>query len=381
MKRIFSLSRSRSWLVLLILAASGSDAPAILLHTPGRDVNTNLYESPLPRELVNCVGETAPGVIIHPNYILTSNHLVTTQVGRIFKTRANGFCRMAEILMLATTPGSDLAIVRVVHPQTGNPVNLPLAAPLCRTLNLVGRQAVIIGHSPFYNSGNPVMNNGEVIGWQLARGEYTWRWGCNLLSSFDTFRFDPPATSIANECAVEYGDSGAAVFVDVEDQWQLAGIIYSGAAGGKFGRSGVFSSVPRYYAYLAYPVVNPIKTPGNESILQINALQIDENRRIVRVTSLAGSNARLESQEPHPDGSITLRGTFRGVKPGVREIASGRTGIFIHPAGQSLISGTFKAPEWATPQVLDSGLSAENQIHVRLESGNIIQISNSTESR
>jgi hypothetical protein len=88
--------------------------------------------------------------------------------------------------------------------------------------------------------GNPINVNGELKGWGWGAGDSVERWGQNKVSGFRsgispndqlTFNFDRPGNGtgdgVAEEVHVSAGDSGGGIFLNVNGQWKIAGLISS----------------------------------------------------------------------------------------------------------------------------------------------------------
>ena len=115
--------------------------------------------------------------------------------------------------------------------------------------------------------GSEINANGELKGWNWGAGDTVERWGQNKVSGFRsssslndqlTLNFDRPGTGtgdgVAEEVHVSAGDSGGGIFLNVNGQWKIAGIIsslqqYRITAGGPtvtaalFDTGGLFSNV------------------------------------------------------------------------------------------------------------------------------------------
>jgi hypothetical protein len=100
------------------------------------------------------------------------------------------------------------------------------------TMSGGGKDVVMIGRG--YNRGAdvrlPDTPGGVLHGWQWGTYDFTRRWGQNTISGFETnaatndwlaMNFDSTGP---NEAAMASGDSGGAVFINVNGQWKLAGI-------------------------------------------------------------------------------------------------------------------------------------------------------------
>jgi hypothetical protein len=88
--------------------------------------------------------------------------------------------------------------------------------------------------------GSEIIANNDLKGWNWGAGDTVERWGQNKVSGFRTssqlndqltFAFDRPGTGtgdgVAEEVHVSAGDSGGGIFLNVNGQWKIAGIISS----------------------------------------------------------------------------------------------------------------------------------------------------------
>ena len=135
---------------------------------------------------------------------------------------------------------ADLALFRL-HPDAGLPDRPPLE--IARKTPRPGTHVILAGNGR--NRGKSMdwtRPSGDVLrGWRWGAGQ-TLRWGTNLIDRVGSWvevkrtrtrglfmKFRPPEDPLAteHESQVSTGDSGGALFADVDGEYVLAGILFS----------------------------------------------------------------------------------------------------------------------------------------------------------
>ncbi len=164
------------------------------------------------------------GTPIAPNYFITAAH-VGGIIGQALVLGGKSHVTTAAF----RDPSADLTIWQVREPF----VNW---APLCELTTEIGKPFIVFGRGTqrgeeVYHSGN----SPKLRGWKWGQIDGQLRWGQNEVSRLETSRnegildvfyatFDQDVGS--NECHLSTGDSGGPCFIQVDGNWQIAGINY-----------------------------------------------------------------------------------------------------------------------------------------------------------
>ena len=161
------------------------------------------------------------GTPIAPMFFVAAKH-IGGSVGDTFVL--NGFTY--HTVAVTDSPNSDLRVWQVAE-------TFPSYAPLYTGFNESGKDCVVIGRGT--ERGAPVIVGGVTNGWQWGDNTHVERWGENTIAGFVNggpgfgslieVTFDRSAGS--NECALSYGDSSGAIFIQDSGTWKLAGIHYA----------------------------------------------------------------------------------------------------------------------------------------------------------
>ena len=217
--------------------ALASTARAVVFHSTGDPTfNTTAPTGTLANSgwqyQVDVAG-TFLGTAVGPHHFLTAAHIGGT--GTVYQ---NGTPYQATFVQ----DYGDLRLLRVDN-------TFHSYAPLYESTdgNEVGREIVVIGRGTRRGTVNTA--GGVTRGWNWGADDYVRRWGENKIAGTanggSLLRFDFNLSGVnntgENEAVLTPGDSGGAIFIDVDGQWKVAGINYSvsgpysvGATGAKF---------------------------------------------------------------------------------------------------------------------------------------------------
>lgn len=224
-------------LLLLALLAISSTASAIVIRD---DVDDSEYRVPASEfsALVDMPGE-AHGVLIAPQWVITAAHAVSSGMKEVV---LNGVPRRLErivihsgykrppmelihqasntgdatLLMVLLASSDDVALLKLAKPVT----DVAPAAIYKSSDELVGQVVKIIGKGATGTGAAGYDRNGS------HRTEL--RRAFNKITSADgrwfCYVFDKPPSAHSLEGIFGNGDSGGPALIQVEDQWQLAGL-------------------------------------------------------------------------------------------------------------------------------------------------------------
>lgn len=169
---------------------------------------------------------------ITSNTILTASHLLPGPTTTFVYDNGTSTATTYAVQVVATL--DDLAVLEIAPNQTGS---FSLTAPIYTGSSEAGSTIVDLGRG--YSRGGAITG-----GWAWGGGQGTLSWGTNTVASVDTdsqvgtsgslggdflqFDFDNESTSSPtynpNEAVLTPFDSGGGAFIDVNGQYQLAGI-------------------------------------------------------------------------------------------------------------------------------------------------------------
>jgi chymotrypsin len=224
--------------LLLALLAASSTASAIVIRDDVDDSKYRLPPSEFPA-LVDMPGE-GHGVLIAPQWVITAAHAITWQ-SEIKQVTINGVPRDVERLVIH--PGYkkppqelldqalatwDWTLFRVLLSTSDDIALLKLAQPVAD----VSPAALNKSDSQFSQIikiiGKGATGNG-VTGYEFSSSHRTeLRRAYNEVTSahgrWFCYMFDKPSDAMPLEGGAGSGDSGGPILIQVEEDWQLAGL-------------------------------------------------------------------------------------------------------------------------------------------------------------
>ena len=214
------------WVLALCAATPFGDASAVLIESGDGSGNTSAPADDPGWAHVGTRNNLSV-VYLGRRWVLTANHV---GVGNV----------VIDGQLYAPVPGSavqfenpDTSLVDLLAFKIFGDPNLPRLA-LASEPPAVGDPLVAIGHGRNRGSATSFMGFG---GYNWGGGN-SMRWGTNLVSEIDvvvdttrsfaaTFSDPLDFDATADEAAGANGDSGGAVFIEVEGSWRLAGTIFA----------------------------------------------------------------------------------------------------------------------------------------------------------
>ncbi len=198
----------------------------IFFETDNSGYNTSEPDGPLAGSGWQWVGQWQHfiGTPIAPNYFITASH-VGGVIGQPLLLGGKSHVTTAAF----RDPSADLTIWQVRESFSD-------WAPLCGLTNEIGKAFVVFGRGT--QRGEEVALPEippKLRGWKWGQVDGRLRWGQNEISRLETSRnegildvfyatFDQGVGP--NECHLSTGDSGGPCFIQVDGDWQIAGINY-----------------------------------------------------------------------------------------------------------------------------------------------------------
>jgi hypothetical protein len=259
----------------------------------GAGVAANTADSPwLGVGSLQVGGGLFTGTLIAPGYVLTAAHLVQGAASGDVSFQVNG----ATSYSIAAT---DIFInpnytASTAGNASGDPTNHNDIA-IIKLANAVGADV------PFYNLYGGTLQGADLHFVSFAGSSSVKLTGENIAdvvynSATDSnqnylFDFDGPTLATnhtgggtlgANrEASLVVGDSGSSAFVNVQGQWQLAGIntfeasfANGSATSGAFGTGGGGVAVSGYAAWISSVVTAPVPEPQSEALFVMGLLGV-----------------------------------------------------------------------------------------------------------
>lgn len=225
-------------ILLLALLAASSSANAIVTRHDREDAKYRVSASELPA-LADLPGE-GHGVLIAPQWVVTAAHAVTWQekidqvvvngVARDVARRVlhPGYRKPPQALIDQALASGDATLVRVLLASSDDIALLELAQPVTdvapvalyrgdgemdRVVKLVGKGATGTGTDGYDRHASHRTELRRAFNKVTSAHE---RWFCYV--------FDGAPLALPLEGATGSGDSGGAALIQVDGQWQLAGL-------------------------------------------------------------------------------------------------------------------------------------------------------------
>lgn len=235
-----------------LLLCCGADVSAVVyLGTDDPNHNTSAPDGELAQSGWQYLGRWVNfvGTVIGPHHFITARH-VGGVIGQRFHFRGETYATRA----LYEFGPNDLRIWEVCEPMPGP------YAPLYSAEDEVGKSLVVFGRGGL--RGEEVWldtaEGREHRGWLVGTPDYRLRWGVNdvteivdyaeFFESAETgelvfLRAEFDRDGEPDEAHLSSGDSGGAVFIESEEGWALAGVV--------FGANAAFNDTDEGDGYLA----------------------------------------------------------------------------------------------------------------------------------
>lgn len=238
------------FVALLIGAVGGSESIIITRHDTPDDAYVAFAEKlPVTSAIIRYNSTDVAGTLIAPQWILSAAHVAETiEPGQMLLASSGDSVGVEEIIL---HPGwiedgrpEDIALIRLAQPVPGiRPVGLYTGR------DEEGEEVIIAGNGDFGTGlTGPEGNDGKMRAATNRVDEAT--------ENYLTWRFDDPREHPERATALEGisgpGDSSGPAFIQVEDQYLIAGISSGQSTQATDGQEGLYGVVEYYTRVSTY---------------------------------------------------------------------------------------------------------------------------------